>query len=226
MDKEDQFKVFVGNVPFECTDKDFINPFKDMDGFVDAKVIRHPKSLTSTRGFGFVCFEKQEHIDNLLKNTIKINDREVRISNYEKQKPHPVYAKKYFSEYPNKLFVQNIPPNITHEKFEEYFSEYGAVSRCYLITDRDSGIHKGKGVVHYMDMESYNKVMNEKHEMNGKELKIQNYRQPINGNGNSNGKENKVALAFSNGYQQGFKAGYQVGKVEQMKLLADLHNKK
>ena len=96
MDKEDQFKVFVGNVPFECTDKDFINPFKDMDGFVDAKVIRHPKSLTSTRGFGFVCFEKQEHIDNLLKNTIKINDREVRISNYEKQKPHPVYAKKYF----------------------------------------------------------------------------------------------------------------------------------
>ena len=81
-DQETVNKVFVGNVPFQCTKEEFIDCFKDQSGFIDADIIRRYRSKLS-RGFGFVIFKSQEQANTLIGRTdIVLKDRVLRFSTY------------------------------------------------------------------------------------------------------------------------------------------------
>ena len=45
------------------------------------------------------------------------------------------------------LYVGNLSYEISEDELRELFSEYGTVSSCKLITDRDTGRAKGFGFV-------------------------------------------------------------------------------
>jgi len=49
----------------------------------------------------------------------------------------------------NKLYVGNLPYNVTNEKLSEMFSEVGEVASAVVITDRQTGRSKGFGFVEY-----------------------------------------------------------------------------
>lgn len=46
-----------------------------------------------------------------------------------------------------KLFVGNLPYNMTDAELEQTFSEYGAVESAVVIRDRDTGRSRGFGFV-------------------------------------------------------------------------------
>ncbi len=84
-------KVFVGNVPFQCTREEFQESFMKMDGFVNADIIRRYKSKLS-RGFGFVVFSTREHAEKLLNDrNVHFKDRVLRFSPYS-MKHHSMYC--------------------------------------------------------------------------------------------------------------------------------------
>lgn len=78
-------KIFVGNVPFQCTKDEFIKCFSSMDGYLSADIIRRPKSKLS-RGFGFVEFDTVDNATKLLNNNvIQLKDRTLRFTFYINQ---------------------------------------------------------------------------------------------------------------------------------------------
>lgn len=52
-----------------------------------------------------------------------------------------------FSKMSQKLYVGNLPYNMTSEALEDLFSEAGLVSKARVVTDRDTGRSKGFGFV-------------------------------------------------------------------------------
>jgi RNA recognition motif-containing protein len=74
-------KIFVGNVPFQCTPEEFQNCFEKMNGFMSADIIRRYKSKLS-RGFGFVIFADKDSADGLMNKTVFLRERKLRFSPY------------------------------------------------------------------------------------------------------------------------------------------------
>jgi RNA recognition motif-containing protein len=80
---EKEFKVFVGNVPFNCTQEEFQNCFSNVPGYKNADVIRRYNSNFS-RGFGFITFNSDSDATALLSShdNIILKDRTLRLSRY------------------------------------------------------------------------------------------------------------------------------------------------
>ena len=66
-----------------------------------------------------------------------------------------------------KLYVGNLPYEITENEITEAFGQYGSPTSVKLITDRDTGRGKGFG---FVEMESAEQAQAVVDELNGKEL--------------------------------------------------------
>lgn len=67
----------------------------------------------------------------------------------------------------NKLYVGNLPYNVTDEALGELFASYGEITEAKVITDKFSGRSKGFGFVTMADEAAAEKAIAE---MNGKEM--------------------------------------------------------
>lgn len=65
------------------------------------------------------------------------------------------------------LFVANINYKLTNEDLQEIFEEYGTVSNCKIITDRETGKSKGFG---FVEMSSQPDAIRAIRELNGAEV--------------------------------------------------------
>src|SRR5690242_519102 len=75
---------------------------------------------------------------------------------------------------PIKLFVGNLPQEITNTEIRDLFSAAGVVESCTLVTDRDTGRLRGFGFVEMDSREAAN-AAKEKfngHNFRGKTLKV------------------------------------------------------
>ena len=50
----------------------------------------------------------------------------------------------------NKLFVGNLPYEVSSEELGQFFSQFGDIEEAVVITDRNSGRSKGYGFVRYV----------------------------------------------------------------------------
>lgn len=71
------------------------------------------------------------------------------------------------------IFVSNINYATKDYQLQELFSEFGEVSSCKIITDRETGRSRGFGFVEMSDEEGKQAIesLNQK-EFNGKELNV------------------------------------------------------
>jgi hypothetical protein len=83
IENENSCKIFVGNIPYQCTQEEFEKCFKDIDGFVKAELIKIHGTNVS-RGFGFVTM-KTITSANILKNrnNITLRGRILRFTSYQ-----------------------------------------------------------------------------------------------------------------------------------------------
>lgn len=103
-----EFRVFVGNVPFNCDEEEFNKMFNSMTDFMTATVIRRPNS-TLSRGFGFVTFSSESGRNTLLNTKMEFGDRELRFSSYDETKKDE--PKTY------KLFLRDVTSTMTDDSF-------------------------------------------------------------------------------------------------------------
>ena len=83
-------KIFVGNVPFDCTLDDFTNCFVKIDGFIKGDIItKH--NMEQSRGFGFVTIDTRENANKLLKNnSLSLKGRFLRFTDYVTNDGSPI----------------------------------------------------------------------------------------------------------------------------------------
>lgn len=138
-------KLFVGNIPFDCSAEDFKNAFKNTKGYMTADLINN----SSSRCFGFVIFKNKNDVDELInKNNIFIKDRKLRLTRYNEKKESINYIK-----------LSKIPEFISANDIRKEFENYSEVGKCFVNMDRITGKYKDTGIVEILDHDIYEKLL-------------------------------------------------------------------
>tara|TARA_S200000501_G_C20761802_1_gene716476 strand:+ start:482 stop:1138 length:657 start_codon:yes stop_codon:yes gene_type:complete len=206
VEESQELRVFVGNVPFQCTTEEFVELFKDTPGFVNANVVKRYNSEMS-RGFGYVTLDSNENLNNLLsKETLDFKDRTLRLSQYNRETRRPVSRN-------NLVFVRNIPENTSEEEVSSLFTNsFGNVVKCSLNLDRKTGKQLGSCIVEFSDRESCTKALSEREvDLNGSVLNVYRFRDNSKNNNNQYNKNPATRAAYKAGFRAGRTLGYQEG---------------
>ena len=139
-------KLFVGNVPFDCTNIEFRECFKNIDGYVIADLI-------NMRGFGFVVLSSPIYRDNLLKeNNFFIKNRKLRLSVYDNQPKNNVEISSFIK-------LENISSNISRDDIQNEFKNFCEVGKCFIDTNRITGEKLSTGMVEIFDVEVLHQLL-------------------------------------------------------------------
>ena len=145
----EEYKLFIGNVPFECTDSEFKNTFKKINGYVNAELI----AGISNRGFGFVTVENLESLESIIaENNLYIKDRKLRITRYNSNN----------NSNKKNLYIrlQNIPIELTIQDIKSEFENFTQIGKCFIDTDRETGKQKTTGIVEILEESMYHSLLN------------------------------------------------------------------
>jgi RNA recognition motif-containing protein len=133
-------KIFVGNVPFECTNVEFRECFKNIKGYVTADLI-------NMRGFGFVVLDNKFLRDSILdNNNFFIKNRKLRLSLYDNQQ-------KDLTERSSYIKLENISQNMSRDDICNEFKNFCQVGKCFIDTNRVTGEKLSTGLVEIFDVE-------------------------------------------------------------------------
>lgn len=188
-------RVFVGNIPYECTQQEFYNCFKNMNGFVGADLMLNIRSNLS-RGYGFVVYDTPENANILVNSSVSIKERELRFSPYSAHTQRRLQIDKTLDNHQvPKIFVPNMELTIDPHELTKEFAEYGEVVSCNMTIKNN----KTYAVILYKDIEAYDACLTNKkdREVVPYETNIHKYHDP--------------AVIYREGFRAGQLVGYQQG---------------
>ena len=148
-------KVFVGNIPFNCSENTFTKAFYNhsVDGFIKGDIIKD-KYLNKCRGFGFVLLNSIENAEKLkTRNDIFIEERKLRFTDYIETTEKPYYTKNTY------IYIENIPQNVNREYLKQVFNQY-QIGKYYINTDYDTGEQKTNGMIEILNYDNYKNLLN------------------------------------------------------------------
>lgn len=183
-------KIFVGNVPFNCTKEEFIECFKNMAGFVTADIIMD-KSTNLTRGFGFVEFIGEDHALKLLNTTnMKLGNRQLRFQRYSSDNSQPK-IKIYHVQ------ITNIPQVIKPDELKRFLQTIDK-GITYKFNFENNEVVCILSISNYI---TYQKLLSDNWQINGQRLTIEPFKRSIS-------PKNKT---YDDGFKAGQLVGYQLG---------------
>lgn len=159
-------KVFVGNVPFDCTNENFINVFKNLKGYLNAEIISRNNQISTTRGFGFITFSSEkfanDFLDEIKNITYTINDRTLRFTKYFNTNNNFIFKnlKK------NNIFVSNLPDSLVKDEdlinlFKKNFNNAEIVIG-YINKDIITNKNINTGYIEFKNEKDYNDAIKKK----------------------------------------------------------------
>jgi RNA recognition motif-containing protein len=197
-------KIFVGNVPFDCTNIEFRDCFKNITGYVTADLI-------SMRGFGFVVLENKTLRDFILtNNNFFIKNRKLRLSPYDNQTKDSTEKSSYIK-------LENISQNISRDDISNEFSNFCRVGKCFIDTNRVTGEKMSTGLVEIFDVEVLHHLLSLGSILMPDKSEV--LLKPFSNNQNIHKK--KLSISKEE-YFQIYNAGRNAGLIEGTKLKANL----
>ena len=184
-------KIFVGNVPYQCTNNEFIECFKNIDGFLKGEIIKGHKNNNS-RGFGFITFEKEINIEYLRGLDIRLKNRLLRFSVYQNNlnivknikpiKPLNIIKindnNKNINKNINYLVVHNLDDNNNKEYLKNIFEENNYnIGKHFIKTNNNTGEILDYGLVEIINKNEYDILLKNKFiQYNDIQYKITTYK--------------------------------------------------
>lgn len=147
MNKKMEFKLFVSNVPYNCTEEEFKTFMLTLEGVKDVKLV--PRlNVPFNKGFGFVTVLSKEVHDSFMTNdNVIFNGRKLKFTEYVNQQ-------KFY-----KLHVMNVPEATTEQELFNTFSKFGSVDSVKKDFNYILKKFKGTAVVVYNNYEDFNTVL-------------------------------------------------------------------
>lgn len=143
-----EFKLFVSNVPYDCTEADFKTFMMTFDGVKDVKLISGKQTNPTNKGYGFVTVANKDVHDGFMSNeNVVYGGRKLKFIDYVNQQ-------KYY-----KLHVMNIPDTVTEENLFTTFAKYGKVDSAKKDYNFVTKQYKGTAVVVYDNYADFNTVL-------------------------------------------------------------------
>ena len=162
-------KIYVGNIPFDCTTEELKEYFQEYGEVTDA-FIPQDKDRGISRGFAFVTM-KEEFADAAIEGTNgdTFGGRTLKVS-----VPMPKGERKpRVGGDRTKIYVGNLSFYTVGETVETMFSEFGTVHDCFMPEDPSSGGARGFAFV-TMDKEAAEVAIYELHdcEVDGRIIRV------------------------------------------------------
>ncbi|XP_039271347.1 DAZ-associated protein 1-like [Styela clava] len=167
-------KIFVGGLTRETTD-DMLRSYFAAYGEINESesIVMRDKLTQVSRGFGFVKFNEQSSVAEVLKNrphmldNKKIDPKPCTPKSIQQQKKNA--AMEHTSTH--KIFVGGIAQNTTEEDVKTYFEQYGTVNEVIFVINNEEKRHKGFGFVTFEDESAFNQAVDKHfHEICGKRV--------------------------------------------------------
>lgn len=142
-----EFKLFVRNIPFRYTEKEFLEIMKRIEGVKEVQLITRKTGIG--KGYGFVTFTSDAYKNAILNNNngIVIDGRTLKFEPYENQ--HKFY----------KLHVTNVPEDVTSQLIFDFFSKFGKIDSVKRDFDVSKNRYKGSAVVVVDNYEDFHSIL-------------------------------------------------------------------
>ncbi|KAJ8030039.1 Heterogeneous nuclear ribonucleoprotein 27C [Holothuria leucospilota] len=151
MGDDEAGKLFIGGVDKDTSKDDFRAFFEEKGELTDWVLMKDPVTIGRNRGFGFVTYKDPEVAKKVLNSgPLILNGKKLDpkpCQKREEQRKQNDREGGAEPDSPNKLFVGGIAQGSTKESIEAAFSSYGKVLFIQLMTDRNTGNHRGFGFV-------------------------------------------------------------------------------
>ncbi len=205
LSSENEKKVFVGNVPFDCDNAEFVSCFTHLNGFISAELI-NKKGEDSSRGFGFVAFKTSQDANLLLKqDNIYIRERKLRFTCYSTQKPKAKTNTNY-------ILLSDLTEDITREDILTEFKVYSDIGKCFIMTNRDTGDLRDLAIVEVLDNDSYAQLIElEQMYISNSIVRLRPF--------NVKQSKQKNVINTNKEIFDAFEAGRNIGRIEGLKLI-------
>lgn len=195
----DKKKLFIGNVPYYCSKREFETCFEKYEGYLEAN-LKKKYTINVSRGFGIVTFKNEEDARRVLEKEIKLKGRVLRITYYNKNKKIENNEKIYNIIKKNKkLIIKNIEREMKYERMKEILKEVKYKKIKITIYEE-----KANCVLYFENNNEYKKYI-------GKEYMIDNKKYIIEKYDKKKRILNDPILAYNEGYKAGEIIGYQKG---------------
>ncbi|XP_068508833.1 uncharacterized protein [Syngnathus scovelli] len=180
-------KLFVGGLNVETTDDGLRGYFEQFGTLSDCVVVMN-QMLGRSRCFGFITYTTAEEADAAMASRPHVVDgRNVELKwAVAREEASNTDA----SSNVKKIFVGGVKDHLESENLSDYFSQYGAVEKAEIITDKLSGRKRGFGFVFFEDSESASKAALTKfHTISGTKVEVKKAmsKQEMSGGGRGGG---------------------------------------
>jgi RNA-binding protein Musashi len=155
MDKS--YKVFVGGLPVRV-DRDAVAEFFAAYGTVLNCKLKKNQQTGRSLGFAYLTVKEKATYDRLLAETVVFQGRVIDVKPMWKKKE---LGDKLEEEKKKKIFVSNLPQDLTNPELMAYFSRFGQVLNAFIIKDPDTEGYKDYGYVVFKDINSINSLINQ-----------------------------------------------------------------
>lgn len=163
-------KLFVGGLNVETTE-DGLRKYFEQYGVLNDCVVVMNQQLQRSRCFGFITYSTPEEADAAMAanpHVVEGHDVELKraISREEANNPDIIANVK-------KIFVGGVKDHIEADNLIEYFSQFGAVEKAEIISDKLTGKKRGFGFVFFEDTDSATKaVLTRYHTIDGNKVEV------------------------------------------------------
>lgn len=126
------YKIFVGGLDVETTEEDLTEYFSKF-GKVVERLIKVDLKTKKSRGFGFIGFKSPDSVEKVLEhNEHKINGKKIDCK-LAMSKEEAYSLNKNLKETCRKIYVSNIPRDITRDDLDNFFNQNGSVVEINLM---------------------------------------------------------------------------------------------
>uniref|UniRef100_A0A8C1KW51 Heterogeneous nuclear ribonucleoprotein A0a n=1 Tax=Cyprinus carpio TaxID=7962 RepID=A0A8C1KW51_CYPCA len=163
-------KLFVGGLNVQTTDDGLRNHFEQYGTLTDCVVVQN-QQLKRSRCFGFVTYSSPEEADSAMAarpHVLDGNNVELKRAVAREDAGRPEALAKV-----KKIFIGGLKDDIEEDHLRDCFSQFGAVEKAEVITDKETGKKRGFGFVYFEDNDSADKaVVLKYHVINGHKVEV------------------------------------------------------
>ncbi|XP_016108658.1 heterogeneous nuclear ribonucleoprotein A0-like [Sinocyclocheilus grahami] len=163
-------KLFVGGLNVQTTDDGLRNHFEQYGSLTDCVVVQN-QQLKRSRCFGFVTYSSPEEADSAMAarpHVLDGNNVELKRAVAREDAGRPEALAKV-----KKIFIGGLKDDIEEDHLRDCFSQFGAVEKAEVITDKETGKKRGFGFVYFEDNDSADKaVVLKYHVINGHKVEV------------------------------------------------------
>lgn len=202
-------KLFVGGLNVQTNNEGLREHFQQYGALTDCVVVMN-QNLGRSRCFGFITYATPEEADAAMAvkpHVVDGNTVELKRAIAREDTNNPDVQANV-----KKIFVGGVKDHVEAENLTEYFSQFGAVEKAEIISDKQTGRKRGFGFVYFEDCDSATKAAIAKfHTIDGNKVEVKKAQTKqelaTKGRGRGRGMQNYGGGRGGGGYD-GYGSGY------------------